>query len=155
MPSFAPKLRTVAVGTLALIGLDVVCSVVPAWRQNGVNYVGQVIAPFLALAACVWRIQNVRGRARTLWTLLAAGLVLWNFALWLSAYEDLTQLVPFQVAALSDVLFFFYGVPVLLALSTPVDGQRSWLFTGLDGVQGLFAGYLTYITIFSVLPFSS
>ena len=155
MASQTRKLGPVLLCALALVGVDVVCSTVTSSRPTGLNYVGQVLAPLLALAACSWRARTVSGRARALWILFAAGLVLWNFGLWLSAYEDLTQLVPFQVASLSDVLFFFYGVPLLLALSTPVDGQRSWLFTLLDGVQGLFAGYLTYITIFSVLPFST
>jgi diguanylate cyclase (GGDEF)-like protein len=155
MASGTHKTRIVLLCALAFIILDLVCSSVSSRGPSGVNYIGQIIAPFLALMACTWRAQTVSGRARALWVLLSTGLVLWNFALWLSAYEDLTQLVPFQVAALSDVLFFFYGVPVLLALSTPADGQRSWLFTLLDGVQGIFAGYLTYITIFSVAPFSA
>jgi diguanylate cyclase (GGDEF)-like protein len=154
MASHPLKLQLVLLCAMAFIGVDVACSTIPGFYPVG-NYAVQLLAPLLALLACVWRAHLASGRSRLLWKQLAAGLALWIFGLALSAWEDLTLQVAMLVISLSDFLFFLYGVPILLALSAPVEGQRSSFFTLLDGIQAIFAGYLTYITIFSVPPFST
>ena len=135
--------------------LDVACSRSPRLIAVGVNYIFQISAPLLALAACVWHARKIAGRARILWILLATGLVIWICGTVLSGWEDVLQHIPFDIASRSDFAFFFYGVPILIALSTPVERQRIPLFSWLDAVQAIFAGYLAYVTIFSELPFST
>lgn len=118
-------------------------------------YIFQISAPVIALISCILRAFAAKGRERTLWTLFAFSLFLWACGIGLSAWEDLFQIVPFNVASLSDFVLFFYGVPIMIALSTPSGGRQFTLFFALDGLQAAFAGYLAYIAIFSVLPFSS
>jgi len=155
MPGGRLKLRLVVPLVAAFLFLDFLFSTVPQFQSESVSYLFQMVAPLLALAARCWRIRVAAPRLRILWALFAAGLAFWSGGVVLSAWEDLFQHVPFDVAALSDFAFFYYGVPILFAISTPVEGQRSPIFTYLNGVQAAFAGYLTYITIFSVLPLSS
>jgi len=124
-------------------------------RSERSSYFFELSAPLLALAVCGWRAWSTRSRTRDLWWLFTAGLGLWSLGMVLSAWEDLLQHFPFEIASLADFNFFFYGVPILFALSTPAEGRHSSLFTWLDGVQALFAGYLTYVTIFARPPFSA
>jgi diguanylate cyclase (GGDEF)-like protein len=154
MPGGRLKLRFAVPLAAAFLFLDFLFSTVPHFQSDSVSYVFQMVAPLLALAACCWRIRVAASRSRILWALFAAGLAFWSCGTALSAWEDLFQHVPFEVAALSDFAFFFYGVPILFAISTPVEGERSPIFTYLNGVQAAFAGYLTYITIFSAPPLS-
>jgi diguanylate cyclase (GGDEF)-like protein len=149
-----PRLRYLLLFAVGFLCLDAACSQSPQLFAMGVNYIFQISAPLLALAACIWRARSIVGRARMLWILLATGLVVWICGTVMSGWEDVLQHVPFDITSRSDFAFFFYGVPVLIALSTPVERQRIPLFSWLDAVQAIFAGYLAYITIFSELPFS-
>ncbi|WP_263354374.1 GGDEF domain-containing protein [Acidicapsa acidisoli] len=144
-----------AVVGFVFVCVDAICSTVPRFQTAGVNYLFQITAPLLAVAACLWRARSVAGPDRARWNLLAMGLLFWDCGIALSAWEDLLQHVPFQVASLSDFAFFFYGVPILFALARPAEGPQYSAFAWLDGIQAIFAGYLTYITIFSALPFST
>jgi diguanylate cyclase (GGDEF)-like protein len=155
MQGRGPGLRYQLLFAVGFLCLDAVCNQSPRLVAVGVNYIFQISAPLLALAACVWRARGIAGRAGVLWILLATGLSIWICGTVLSGWEDVLQHIPFDIASRSDFAFFFYGVPILIALSTPVERQRIPLLSWLDAVQAIFAGYLAYITIFSELPFST
>jgi diguanylate cyclase (GGDEF)-like protein len=155
MQGRGPRLRYLLLFSIGFLCLDAVCSQPPRLVAVGVNYIFQISAPLLALAACIWRARSIVGRARMLWILLATGLSIRICGTMMSGFEDLLQHIPFDITSRSDFAFFLYGVPVLIALSTPVERQRIPLFSWLDAVQAIFAGYLAYITIFSELPFST
>jgi diguanylate cyclase (GGDEF)-like protein len=72
----------------------------------------------------------------------------------LSAWEDLFQHIPTSVAWFSDVCFFLFDAPILLAISSVSAEQAVPFFVWMDGFQTLLTGFLTYVTIFSVTPFS-
>jgi diguanylate cyclase (GGDEF)-like protein len=59
-----------------------------------------------------------------------------------------------SVAALPDFFYFFYGVPMLLAIASPEDRQSIPVFFWLDGIQAAGVGYLAYVALFGVLPFT-
>jgi diguanylate cyclase (GGDEF)-like protein len=114
-----------------------------------------ILAPLCALAAACWRVRTSTPRARLSWILFSVGLLLWNWGIWLSAWEDLVLHAPMNVAFFSDFVFFLYAVPILLAISSPAGGQRLPLFVWMDGIQAALTAYLTYITLFSVIPFTA
>ena len=68
----------------------------------------------------------------------------------LSAWEELFQHISAIIAFFSDFVFLLYGVPILLAISSPAEEQRIPLFVWLDGIQIILTAYLTYITLFAV-----
>ncbi|WP_181969900.1 diguanylate cyclase [Paraburkholderia sp. DHOC27] len=128
-----------------------------------------LLAPTLAVVACGWRalrgagrdgatgtarVEPFSGPLRSAWGLLAVGLLLWTIGMFLSAWEDLLQHLPQSVAWFSDLAFFLYAVPVLLAISSISSRQRIRLFIWMDAAQALITGYLAYISIFSVVPFA-
>jgi diguanylate cyclase (GGDEF)-like protein len=154
MPERYVRLSRVLPLALVFAALEEVCSVVPALNTPAVSYTFKIIAGLSAVLACIWRGRRVTGRARVLWAFLAAGLASWSFGMMLSAWEELVEHVSFDYASICDFAFFFYGVPILFALSMPVEGMRSPVFRWLDGIQAAFAGYLAYVTIFSALPFT-
>jgi diguanylate cyclase (GGDEF)-like protein len=139
---------------LVFAALEELCGAVPSLNTTATSYTFKILASLSAVVACSWRGRRVTGRARILWALLAAGLASWSFGMMLSAWEELVEHVSFEHASISDFAFFFYGVPILFALSMPVEGMRSPVFRWLDGIQAAFAGYLAYVTIFSALPFT-
>lgn len=146
-----PKVAFLA--TLFLV-LDAVVAFNPLGRASFVSDLFRVLAPSLALAACWWRARRAPARARILWMLLRASLFLWICGAVLSVHEDLIHL-PFDVPSYSDFTFFYYGIPILFAVSIPVDGPRIQWFVWLDGLQAAYAGYLAYAAIFSSLPFTA
>jgi diguanylate cyclase (GGDEF)-like protein len=73
----------------------------------------------------------------------------------LSAWEDLFQHTPFSLPFFSDFVYFLYGVPILLAISTPAENARLPIFIWIDGLQAVLTACLVYIAIFSVAPFTA
>lgn len=118
------------------------------------SYGFEIALPLLAFAACCRRayVSALNG-VRVGWLLLSAALLLWSLGMMLSAWEDLTQQVASNVTYFSDFVYFIYGAPILLAISSSAHAQRSAIFLWLDGVQTALAAGLTYVVIFSVVPF--
>jgi diguanylate cyclase (GGDEF)-like protein len=148
------QLRWVAICAALFLVLDGAISFNPRWRSDVVNDLFILLAPLLALGACWWRGRQASERSRFLWILLQASLLIWTCGQFLSIWEVHFRHLRVDVSLLSDFAFFFYGVPILFAISTPVDGHRVSWFIWLDGIQAAFAGYLAYAAIFSALPFS-
>lgn len=118
------------------------------------SYPFLVLAPLLALAGCSWRACAEQRKSRAPWVLLGAGMLLWTCGMALNAWVDLVQQIPQTVAWFSDFSFFLYGVPVLLAISFVSNEQQIPSFVWMDTIQAVLTGYLAYIAIFSVAPFS-
>ena len=119
-----------------------------------VSYPFMVLGPWFALVLCWGRARAQAVRTRVLWTLLSAALVIWAIGILFAAWEDLFQRNTLTVAYFSDFLFFVYGMPVLLAISSPTQGEQSFLFVWLDVLQALMTALLAYVTIFAVVPFT-
>jgi diguanylate cyclase (GGDEF)-like protein len=114
-----------------------------------------ILAPVAALAGCLWQARLTSSRARLRWMLISAGILLWVVDMLLSAREELLQVIPGTITENSDFAFFLYGAPLLLAISSPTEGTRSRLFFWLDVLQAVLTAFLTYVTLFSVVPFAS
>jgi hypothetical protein len=106
-----------------------------------------LLAPILALTGCLWQARRGDLRASVSWTLVSVGLILWICGMSLSGWEELTQHAAFTVPHLSDFLFFLYGVPILLAISTPGAKEGNTLNRWMDGAQAALTTYLIYVAI--------
>lgn len=136
------------------LGLQAICIALFPTHAMGVSYPFMIAAPWLALAVC-WRVGRAHAvRTRLLWILLCGALLIWAVGMLFAAWEDLLQHNPMNGADFSDFLFFVYGMPVLLAISSPTEGERIPLFVWLDALQVLMTAFLAYVAIFSVLPFA-
>lgn len=124
-------------------------------QAEAVTYPFLILAPFLASSCCYRRASTSDHRGRLSWILFSLGLFLWTLAMSLSAWEDLSRHTPLSVAFASDFVYFLYGIPILLAISSPVDVEQLPLFVWLDGVQAVFTATLIYVLVFNVTPFSS
>lgn len=152
-----PKLLYLVLFAVAFASLHAICMTAFQPVASLVTYPFLLLAPALAVAACSWRAARGERALRSAWMLLAAGLMLWTAGIFLSAWEDLFQHLPQSVAWFSDLAFFLYGVPVLLAVSSVSSvssRQRIRFFVWMDAGQALMTGYLAYISIFSVVPFA-
>ncbi len=149
-----PLFKYLVAAAAVYVGLHALCiERFPAHAMQA-SYPFGILAPWLALAAC-WGVARPRAvRTRFLWTLLCAALLIWAAGMLFSAWEDLFERDTITVAYFSDFLFFFYGAPMLLAISSPTEGERIPLFLWLDALQALMTAFLAYVTIFSIIPFT-
>uniref|UniRef100_S0DEY0 Putative GGDEF domain protein n=1 Tax=termite gut metagenome TaxID=433724 RepID=S0DEY0_9ZZZZ len=148
------KLTHLVLIAVSLVCLHVVCLLAFRAQATLVTYPFLVLAPLLACASCCWRATTGHPASRSPWILLSAGMFLWTCGIFLSAWEDIFQHLPQSAAWFSDFSFFLYGVPVLLAISSVSDKQRIPFFIWMDAAQALLTGFLVYVSIFSVMPFS-
>jgi diguanylate cyclase (GGDEF)-like protein len=138
----------------AFVCLHAIALLVFRSQATLVTYPFLLLCPTFAIAACGWRATKVERKSRTTWILLGAGMLIWLCGMILSAWEDLFQRIPVSVAWFSDVCFFLFDAPILLAISSVSAEQSVPFFVWMDGFQALLTGYLTYVTILSVTPFS-
>lgn len=139
--------------SLAFLALQATCIKLFPAHAMGVSYPFMIMAPWIALAVCWWQARTYAVRTRLLWMLLCAALAIWGIGILFAAWEDLSLYLPMNGADFSDFLFFLYGMPVLLAISSPTEGQQRSAFVWLDAIQVLVTAFLIYVAIFSVIPF--
>ena len=150
LPKYTPITLIAALAVIA----HAVCVTAFVRAATPLSYGFLVLSPVLASLACALRARDEAPGARAPWYLLAMGTLLWASGMTLSAWEEMYQQLPSTVAWFSDFLYFLYGIPVLLSISSVAAEHRTPMFVWLDGLQAVMTGYLTYIAIFSVAPFS-
>jgi len=149
------RLRYIIPAAAAFLGLHFLCT--RATQPPFATFICLflVAAPVLALAACFRCSFFCAKNMRIHWILVCAGLALWSLGMSLALWEQFFQHVSKDEYALaSDFAYFLYGVPVLLAISLPGVENRLKLFLWVDGLQVVIAACLTYVLLFSVLPFT-
>ncbi len=114
-----------------------------------------IVPPLLASAACFWRGRHAVDRARLLWTLTSLGLLVWSVGAVMATREEFFLHTPDNLAAGSQIVFFMYGIPVLLAIALQAEGSISSPLIWLDGIQIAITGFLIYLELFNVAPFLS
>jgi diguanylate cyclase (GGDEF)-like protein len=147
------KLSYLLWGAATYLCLHGLCLTLIVPYNMAVSYPFMILAPWLAFAACCWRTRISSPRVRLHWIMITAGLLLWASGMVLSAWWDLSHHISQTVAGSSDFVYFVYGVPILLAISSPTEGERVPLFLWLDGLQAVMTACMVYVTLFSVFPF--
>ena len=144
------RLLGMAAGYLLLFAL---CLILTRPYKMAVSYPFQLALVWFAVFACLRRTIRHPSRMSLPWSLLSAGILLWAVGISLGAWEDLSRNAMQDFAYASDLFYFLYGVPVLLAISLPTEGERISLLPWLDGAQVMMTSCLAYVTLFSVFPF--
>jgi diguanylate cyclase (GGDEF)-like protein len=146
---------------LIYMGLAVLCAhpIVVVFFPN------QLLDPFyyfvtsfalFALGACIWRAWHCPRGLRVHWLLIAAAVISWLFANGIVIASTLLNHPPSPTTAtLDDFFYFFYGIPLLLAISMPEKDKASRAFFLLELLQAAAAGYLAYVVLFGSLPFTN
>ena len=114
-----------------------------------------ILPPLLASAACFRRGREVVGKARLLWTLTSLGLLVWSVGAVMSTREEFFLHTPDNLGAGSQIVFFMYGIPILLAIAVQAEGSVISPLIWLDGIQVAITGFLIYLEVFNVAPFLS
>lgn len=138
----------------SLLGLHLLGPRVFPAHAQAISYAFQILTPLLALASALYYLACPTCRMRVHWKLISLAILLWTAGISLAAWADTHARTGGTYSLMANFVYFFYGVPVLLAISAPRDGKSSRLFLGLDASQAIIAGLLAYIALFSVLPFA-
>ncbi len=72
----------------------------------------------------------------------------------ISVREEFILNMPADLGAGSQIFYFMYGVPILLAIASQTEGLGNTLFLWLGGIQVAIMGFLIYMVIFNVVPFT-
>ena len=130
-----------------LLALHAGILAMPALRLAGSD-VFILLSALLAGAACLWRARRLPGtNVRLQWYLASAGIALWAGGQVIYTYIDIRR-IPQTVALNSDLLFFLYGVPFLLAICSVLDQPRLRSLLVTDTVQVLIVAWLVQWELF-------
>lgn len=114
------------------------------------------LAFVFAALACLHQFQTGPAEARRLWALLATAFLLSIVGQVQSTVYELLPAPHHNTAFTADFFFLIYGIPVLLAISSPNEdvGLRSFIW--FDAALALIAALLLYLQIFaSLAPFGN
>jgi signal transduction histidine kinase/CheY-like chemotaxis protein len=152
----SPRVRPITFAVFAAVFLCLHSAFAGTPQSSPLSgYLFLIGAPAFATVLCWRQARCCTSSLKLNWNLLSVGLAFWTSGMVLSAYEDAFQNGSFtRIAQFNDFVYFFYGVPILLAISSPIEDQKLSLFRWLDGIQAVAAGCLTYIALFSVIPFA-
>jgi len=135
------------------MGAHAICIYFKLPNALKVSYPFMIATPLLAAAVCGRRARISEPRMRFAWLMIAGSMMLWSAGMFTSALEYFAAHAVGNLAGLSDLLFLLYGVPILLVISSSMEGERSPLFLWLDAMQAICAGCLIYVLMFGRLPF--
>lgn len=127
-----------------------------AFRQHAdaISYGFYGFWSLAALCACVWRAVRAPSAVRRGWWLLVVALAFWFGGTAIAVHAQYFEHASAYYAAIDDFFYFFYGVPILLAITSPEEAQLGRFFFWLDTVQVVAIGFLAYTAFFAVIPFS-
>lgn len=107
-----------------------------------------LLCAILATVACLGRAWRVGApRVKLQWFLAGCGVGLWAGGQVIYTYIDLRHISQ-TVALNSDLLFFLYGVPFLLALSSVADNSLRPSLLVTDFVQAIVVAWLVQSELF-------
>ena len=117
-----------------------------------VSYYFLLAAPSLAIVGCFRLGRGMDSAAAWKWIALSIGLLLWDAAQVMAAWQDLLHENAYMVTAISGFVYFLYGVPVLLTVCASPNDNRVREVLLIDGILAAAIGVLAYLEIFSLLP---
>ena len=142
----------------AATALSMVGHAITLWLDPGATMASNILIGFAFLCAalaCFHQFQTGPAEARRLWALLAAAFLI---SLIGQAQSTMDELLPSHrnTAFTADFFFLTYGIPVLLAISSPNEDAGLRSFFWFDAAQALVAALLLYLQIFaSLAPFGN
>jgi diguanylate cyclase (GGDEF)-like protein len=141
-------------GSVALLCIHAVLCAMFRTHSSAISYFLFVFWAAAALLACTRRAIDSPAVVRRNWGLVSCALLIWMVATLMAARAEFFVHASPAAAQIDDLIYFFYGVPILLAIATPEDRQSISLFFWLDGILAVAMGCLAYIALFNALPFS-
>jgi diguanylate cyclase (GGDEF)-like protein len=147
------KILVICLSVTVLCAHSVLAALFPE-SQADLLYGFITASTLFAFAACLWRAWHCPPGMKAHWLLLGAGLLCWAVAIVMIGTAEFLYHPSVTTATIEDFFFFFYGVPLLLAIAMPEKSQKSAAFFLLDLIQAIAAGYLAYVALFGVLPFT-
>lgn len=146
-----------AVTVIVCVGLVCVHTVLCGLFESKASSISYFFFIGLSLASavlCLRRAMYCPPGLRRNWVMVAAALLVWAAGTVLAARAQFLEHVSAAAAAVDDLLYLFFFVPLLLAIASPEDRQTIPVFFWLDAIQGLALVYLADIALFGALPFS-
>jgi diguanylate cyclase (GGDEF)-like protein len=153
-PPLTQRSRSAIVYGAMFLILHALCVEVFRPAQVAVSYAFMFVAPLIAAIACFRWVLRSDPRLRLCGIQIAAGLSLWIAGMGLDAWEVFVEHATQNSALIPDLFYFFYGVPILYAISSSTAEHRSRLFLWLYGLQAAAIAYLAYVVLFASLPFT-
>jgi diguanylate cyclase (GGDEF)-like protein len=151
-PGPLPTRKVTALFAIGLVALQACCLLLVHGHALALSPF-LFLPPLFAVAACLWRAHLVASRPRLLWTLTAVGVFIWSIAAFMATREEFILRTPDTMAAGSQIAYFLYGLPLLLALGVATGGSLNSPLFWLDAVQVAIACFLIYLQVFNVVPF--
>lgn len=137
--------------SVTIFGLWVAFDLGGSWTTDVVDNVGQLIAPLIATAACIWAARRSR-IARLAWSFLGASSLSWALGQAVWCYYALIRGVPVPFPSLADAGYLGavpFAIVGLLAFPSELRRVTSRLRALLDGL--LISGSLLFLSWATVL----
>src|ERR1700678_189428 len=139
--------QTIALAALFLVLHAFGDYCLPAQRM-AVSYLFSLTGPVIAVACCFRIGRRTEPATAWKWMALCGGLLLWDSAMGMSAWQDLLQENTNLVTTVSGFVYFLFGTPLLLAICASPNDRRLPAVSWIDGILAAAIDVLAYAEIF-------
>jgi diguanylate cyclase (GGDEF)-like protein len=124
----------------------------PSQRLNAFGDVAQLVLALLVTFAFALPIRRSKGRVRSFWILMTAGVACWfvSQAIWLY-YELLSPSVNMMEPSIQDMVLFLHLIPMMAALAT-LPHLRRKMPPMIPYSLGMLAVWWMYLYFYAVIP---
>jgi diguanylate cyclase (GGDEF)-like protein len=138
-------------GAVGIAYLATALSVKPSFALTAFGDIAQLILATLVIMAFAIRIKGARGRVRSFWTLMTAGVACWclSQAIW-SYYELIVRVDAFD-PSVQDIVLFFHLIPMMAALAT-LPHQPKKMPSVIPYTLGMLGVWWMYLYSYVVVP---
>jgi diguanylate cyclase (GGDEF)-like protein len=143
---------------LACFAINFLCSIVliRAPIADTTSSILQLMLEVVFLTICFYR-YHASLTLRHQWRLLSTSLLLRTCVYLLSAIDGFRGFLPRLTdwsLSFTDLISFFVLIPFLLLMSLPSGQEYPRIFFWIDAIQAVFVGYLGYVKLFGIIPFT-
>ena len=139
---------------LLFVVLHVVTIRLSHGHDSAASYAFLITVPWIGIVACLRFAARAQAAVATAWRLFAGGLAIWACGIVVAAWSDLVQGASPLIANATDFFYFYSPIGIILALGLPDSGALTRRVFWIDALQAALAGYLAYVAIFDVVPFT-
>jgi diguanylate cyclase (GGDEF)-like protein len=123
----------------------------PSFVLTAFGDIAQLLLAIFVTTAFALRIRNARGRVRSFWTLMSAGVSCWCLSQAIWSYYEIVVRVDVANASIQDIVLFLHLIPMMAALAT-LPHQSKKMPSIIPYTLGMLSVWWMYLYSYVVVP---
>jgi diguanylate cyclase (GGDEF)-like protein len=131
--------------------LAVTLTVKPSFALTAFGDLAQLLLAMFVTMAFALRVKDARGRVRSFWSLMTAGIGCWCLSQAIWSYYEIVVRIDVTDPSVQDIVLFFHLIPMMAALAT-LPHQPKKIPSIIPYTLGMIGVWWMYLYSYVVVP---